>query len=196
MEKGALTELGTATRILDIAERLVQVRGFNGFSYSDVSSELKITKAALHYHFASKADLGVSLIERYSTRFGDARADIDTQSTDALFKLRSYASLYAQTLRERRMCLCGMMAAEYATLSPSMQAAVNRYFADNQQWLLEVLDQGRTAGALTFDGSPSEVASMILGGLEGAMLIAWPTGDVAGFESCAKHLLKNLVPQQ
>ena len=27
----------TATRILDVAERLVQVRGFNGFSYADVA---------------------------------------------------------------------------------------------------------------------------------------------------------------
>ena len=27
---------GTATRILDIAEHLVQVRGFNAFSYADV----------------------------------------------------------------------------------------------------------------------------------------------------------------
>ena len=30
----------TATRILDSAERLVQHRGFNGFSYADVAAEL------------------------------------------------------------------------------------------------------------------------------------------------------------
>ena len=48
-------EEDTATQILDVAERLVQVRGFNGFSYADVAAELNITKAALHYHFAGKA---------------------------------------------------------------------------------------------------------------------------------------------
>ena len=36
----------TATRILDSAESLVQVRGFNGFSYADVAAELAVTKAA------------------------------------------------------------------------------------------------------------------------------------------------------
>ena len=41
-----------------VAERLVQVRGFNGFSYADVADELDITKAALHYHFPGKAELG------------------------------------------------------------------------------------------------------------------------------------------
>jgi len=29
----------TSSRILDVAERLVQLRGFNGFSYADVASE-------------------------------------------------------------------------------------------------------------------------------------------------------------
>ncbi len=57
----------TASRILDAAERLVQDRGFNGFSYADVAAELQITKPALHYHFASKAALGEALIARYAT---------------------------------------------------------------------------------------------------------------------------------
>ncbi len=59
----------TRTAILDAAERLVQTRGFNGFSYADVSSELGLTTAALHYHFAGKAELGLALITRYAERF-------------------------------------------------------------------------------------------------------------------------------
>ncbi len=59
----------TATQILDVAERLVQNRGFNGFSYADVASELGISKPSLHYHFASKADLGEALMRRYGERF-------------------------------------------------------------------------------------------------------------------------------
>ena len=57
---------GTAERILDVAERLVQSRGYNGFSYADVAAELGITKASLHYHFAGKAELGEALIARYT----------------------------------------------------------------------------------------------------------------------------------
>ena len=40
------TEGGTASKILDVAERLVQLRGFNGFSYADVAEELGISKAS------------------------------------------------------------------------------------------------------------------------------------------------------
>ena len=52
----------TATQILDVAERLAQTRGFNGFSYADIASELGVTKASLHYHFASKADLYAEIL--------------------------------------------------------------------------------------------------------------------------------------
>ena len=60
-------------RILDIAERLAQTRGFNGFSYADIAEELAVTKASLHYHFRSKADLGQALIVRYPLVFGGKR---------------------------------------------------------------------------------------------------------------------------
>jgi TetR/AcrR family transcriptional repressor of nem operon len=71
------TNSDTATRILDVAERLVQRRGFNGFSYADVAAELGITTASLHYHYAGKADLGQALIDRYAARFMAALADLD-----------------------------------------------------------------------------------------------------------------------
>src|SRR5438309_11042421 len=88
----------TASRILDIAERLVQSRGFNGFSYADVASELKISKASLHYHFPGKAELGEALIGRYAARFADALREIDRRGGDAPAKLDAYAAIYAEVL--------------------------------------------------------------------------------------------------
>ncbi len=73
----------TATRILDVAERLMQTRGFNGFSYADIAAEVRITKASLHYHFATKAELGRTLIERYSGAFQSALQKIARERSDA-----------------------------------------------------------------------------------------------------------------
>src|ERR1700749_5299947 len=107
MAAGSVREdTGTAGRILDTAEDLVQVRGFNGFSYADISAELGITKAALHYHFAGKADLGLALIARYPSRFADELAAIDTAGLAPASRLERYAGLYAGVLRRGKMCLC------------------------------------------------------------------------------------------
>jgi len=188
-------DTGTASRILDVAEQLVQVRGFNDFSYADIAAELQITKAALHYHFASKAALGEALIARYADRFMGALASLGTGDGGASAKLDAYAGLYLQVLRNRKMCLCGMLAAEYQTLPQRMQDAVIRFFDQNESWLEGVLEQGRTDGSLHVAGSARDIARMLVGGLEGAMLIARPYGDIARFQTAAANLLAGLTPK-
>ena len=187
-------DAGTASKTLDVAERLVQVRGFNGFSYADIAAELHITKAALHYHFAGKADLGAALIARYASRFADALAEVDAGPGEASDKLAGYADLYLRVLRASKMCLCGMLAAEYQTLPPPMQEAVIGFFDRNETWLEDVLGQGRQDGSLQFAGSARDTARMIVGGLEGAMLVARPYGDIARFQAAAANLLAGLAP--
>ncbi|HEY1521812.1 MAG TPA: TetR/AcrR family transcriptional regulator [Solirubrobacteraceae bacterium] len=185
----------TAERILDIAERLVQRRGFNNFSYADIAGELGITKASLHYHFSGKAELGQALIERYAERFARALGEIDRELPNAHGKLEAYADLYADVLRGHRMCMCGILAAEYQTLPEPMRAAVIRFFDDNHAWLAGVLAQGRADNTLLITGSIDETAQSILGTLEGAMLVARPYGDMSRFTATTHQLLASLTPE-
>jgi TetR/AcrR family transcriptional regulator, transcriptional repressor for nem operon len=187
-------ESGTAERVLDIAERLTQIRGFNNFSYADIATELGITKASLHYHYPGKAELGQALITRYTERFDQALDEIDRDLPNAAAKLEAYADLYAGVLRNERMCMCGILAAEYPTLPAAMQSEVVRFFDENEQWLTTVLIKGKADGTLTYSGRPEDVAQGILSTLEGAMLVARPYGDLARFDAAARQLLAGLTP--
>ncbi|MEO5888070.1 MAG: helix-turn-helix domain-containing protein, partial [Anaerolineales bacterium] len=62
---------GTNTQraILDLAESLLQDRGFNGFSYAHIASELNVENAAIHYHFRTKEALACAVVKRYRDRF-------------------------------------------------------------------------------------------------------------------------------
>lgn len=184
---------GTTSRILDVAERMLQVRGYNGFSYGDVAAELDITRAALHYHFKGKAELGQALIERYAARFTAALADLDATAPDAATKLRGYVALYTDVLSADRMCLCGMLAAEHRTLPDPLQQAVCDFFSSNTAWLRKVLEEGCADGSLRCPGPSEDAASMVLGALEGGMLIARLDGDVARFTATANQLLAGLT---
>jgi TetR/AcrR family transcriptional regulator, transcriptional repressor for nem operon len=196
-ESSTATPAGdTAAQILDAAERLVQERGFNGFSYADIASELGVTKAALHYHFASKADLGDALIERYAERFFAALTSVEGDDIDAVEKLRAYAKLYADVFRNDRMCLCGMLAADYATLPDPMRERVVKFFDDNEVWLTRVLEEGRAKGTIGFEGSARPVARTLIGGLEGAMLVARPYHDVKRFRDAADLLIRGLAVER
>ena len=166
----------TPQRILDVAERLVQTRGFNGFSYADIADALKVTKASLHY-------------ER---NFLVALQAIDAQGKDARDRLRRYAAIYGSVLQHDRMCLCGMLAAEYGTLPEDMRARMRHYFEENERWLVAVLRQGRKEKSLKFAGTPAEAARALVGSLEGAMMLARSFADPARFKSASERLMVEL----
>ncbi|MFL6566092.1 MAG: TetR/AcrR family transcriptional regulator [Burkholderiales bacterium] len=182
----------SAQRILDVAERLVQTRGFNGFSYADIAEALDLTKASLHYHFPSKADLGRRLIERYEQAFLAVLKGIDATGAAPREKLKRYARIYAEVLRDNRMCLCGMLASDYATLPKAMKEEVKHFFDENEKWLAGLLDQGRKSGALEFKGAPVELARVIVASLEGAMMLARSYGEAARFDTAAERLIASL----
>ena len=182
----------TSQRILDIAERLVQTRGFNGFSYADIAASLGVSKASLHYHFPAKAELGKRLIERYEANFLTLLEAIGRTGVDSREKLRRYVAIYAEVVRHNRMCLCGMLAAEYATLPEPMRAEMKHFFDENERWLTSVLEHGRQTGELNFTGPAYEVARALVGSLEGAMMLARSYGEVSRFEAIADRLIAEL----
>jgi TetR/AcrR family transcriptional regulator, transcriptional repressor for nem operon len=181
-----------ATAILDVAERLAQTRGYNGFSYADIAAELGVTKASLHYHFPSKAELGRALIERYHGLFGAALDAIDRRTKSPQEKLKQYVGLYDSVLSNERMCLCGMLAAEYATLPAPMQEGLTRFFDANEHWLTAVLEDGLRSGTFSFKEAAKERARVLLGALEGAMLVARSYGNARRFQTAAAFVLSDL----
>src|SRR5262245_54685328 len=153
---------GTADRILDVSERLVQLRGYNAFSYADVAKAVGIRKASLHHHFATKADLGRALVVRYREAFLNALGTIDDKGDGALDRLERYAELYGSVLRKKRMCMCGMLATDAATLPKPVRESVAGFFTENVGWLARVLDQGRKRKELRFEGTPAAMASFFV----------------------------------
>jgi TetR/AcrR family transcriptional regulator, transcriptional repressor for nem operon len=188
----AAAPTAAATAILDVAERLAQTRGYNGFSYADIAAQLGVTKASLHYHFPSKAELGRALIGRYHALFGAALDAIDQQTKEPREKLQRYVGLYDSVLSNERMCLCGMLAAEYATLPAPMQQGLTSFFDANERWLSAVLEVGLRTGAFVFKEPANERARVILGALEGAMLVARSYGNPRRFRAAAAYVLADL----
>jgi len=188
----AARSVDTAQRILDIAERLIQVRGYNGFSYADIAETMRLTKASLHYHFPSKAELGRRLMERYTENFLAALGRIDATAVDEGEKLQRYVSIYSEVLANKRMCLCGMLAAEYATLPKSVKAEVTRFFDANETWLAGVLDEGKRSKSIKAGVPSIETSRTMIATLEGAMMLARTYDDVERFDRTAQRLLADL----
>jgi TetR/AcrR family transcriptional repressor of nem operon len=186
----AASETTTKDRILDVAQQLVQARGFSGFSYADIAAKVGIRKASIHHHFATKGVLGAELMARYRTDFGRALQSIEKSGGGSRSKLRKYGRLFVDVLRDgHRMCLCGMLAADFDALPKSVRTEVSGFFDDNETWLTRVLETGRAEGDLSFTGPVEVQAQVILAALEGAMLVARSYRNVKLFEAVAQRVL-------
>lgn len=185
----------TLDQILDTAQSLVQSVGFNAFSYADISKEVGIRKASIHYHFPNKADLGEALVARYHVNFTVALSQIDALAVNDLEKLRRFVALYkAGPTNEFRLCLCVMYGTDYITLPEKVQEKLARFFSTNLTWLEQVMDHGIKAGTLVFKGTANSQAHKFLAALQGAQLLARSFKDIAKFDEIAEELITALEP--
>jgi len=183
----------TMSTILDVAQELVQTRGYNAFSIKDIANRVEMRTSSIHYYFPTKADLCRALISRHRQRVADVLAGIDQKVGDPRTKLERFAYVFQSTIEAgNRMCPFGMLAADSDTLEPESCEELRASFDDLENWLKRVLLEGRKAGVIAFAGSAQHEARFILSTLEGAMLVARTYKDPGRFEVVARRLLGRL----
>ena len=171
----------TRARILDVVQDLMMERGFNAISYQDVADRVGIRKASIHYHFPTKADLGAVVMARYVDRLMQMARPVSELPREALGQaFEAFLSVLPMVADSpAKVCLGGVLGAEFETLAPEMQAEVRRFYNAVQDWLAALLERGRAEGAFSFAGAPHDVASAIVSMMEGALIIRRALADDA-----------------
>ena len=172
----------TKTQLLDAAAKGMQTRGYNAYSFHDLSAAVGIRTASIHYHFPTKAALGEALASRYTAQFMAALGSADSGTPDDC--LAHYAGLFRPSLHDGRMCLCGMIGAEIDTVPEPVARQVRGFFETNHDWLARVFERKGMSAP-----SARQQAKLFLATLEGAMLVARVGGDLSSFDEIAKAAL-------
>jgi AcrR family transcriptional regulator len=163
--------------ILNLAEFLLQDKGFNGFSYANIATELGVKNAAIHYHFPSKEDLSIAVIQRYRDRFKLWINNSRVEDLSPEQKLDWFFNIYTDMRADKgKVCLVGSIEAEFNSIPQGLQAEVQALHKELLGWLQSTLAEGRDAGAFSFRGEPADKAAMILSTLQGALQMARALG--------------------
>jgi AcrR family transcriptional regulator len=83
----------TRERILAIAREQFARKGFTGTSIADIAGELGTTTAALYYHFSSKADILVALLEEPMAAYTRILRSLDAGAPSAEDLLSAFIDL-------------------------------------------------------------------------------------------------------
>lgn len=186
-------ESGTAARVMDVAQALIQQRGYAGFSFDDVATVVGIRKPSVHYHFRTKAELVAATTSRYTERFESALAAIDITRDLPLTRLKAYVELFGATYAQGgRLCVCGMLGAEADGLPAEVVDAVKAFFALNLQWLTVTFRDAQREGVLHTSPSSKALAELLLSTLEGAMVLGRGGRVGGGPLAVGKTLLRSL----
>jgi TetR/AcrR family transcriptional repressor of nem operon len=169
--------------ILKAAETRIRRNGFHGFSFRDLAEDVGIKSASVHYHFPTKADLGVCLMKNYQEQmlsaFGDAKDDRTLAD-----KLGAVRDAYVRRLsRERGICLCAVLAAEHAGLPAAVGQALTDYFVACRNWLI-------SAFAASGASEPQRRAMVFSTAVQGALLMANAMRDSRLFNHAAEEAIK------
>lgn len=182
--------MSTRDRILASAEALFRTRGFNAFSYYDLAEALHVQAPAIHYHFRTKDDLAVAILEQERSRF--AAFAQDTVDVDPVLRLKRFVASFAPHAEAHQICLVGASGGDYHTFGAKVHTTIKAMADDIISWLTSTLRDGRRSGAFVFTGQPATRAMMVAATLAASLHLARIMG-VDAHRRIARQLIADLT---
>jgi TetR/AcrR family transcriptional repressor of nem operon len=191
---------GAATRdqILDAAGRLIHLRGYHNTSLDDVLRESGVGKGNFYYYFKSKEGLGFAIIDRVVQGFVERTLEpaFADESADPVEQIHGFLDRLVESHRKRNCvggCPMGNLACELSDVHEGFRQRLAEIF---EHWRVKVegaLERGRASGRLRADLNVAGAAGFVVASLEGAILMAKVTRDIAVMEKSVVELKQYLT---
>lgn len=190
----------TRARIVAAAADLINVQGVGATTLDDVILASGVSKSQLYHHFAGKEALVRAVVdhvgERIIQRERDALGHVST-----IQGLRRWRDALVQNNALRHGaygCALGSLASEVSDQDDAARRAASQLFIEWQELLAGVLHRLQDGGALPPEASIDQLATGLMGALQGGYMLAQTARDVtpmatsidmalAHIESLRKH---------
>lgn len=190
------TELSPkAAEIITHTRSLLQTGGYNSFSYADISTLVKISKASIHHHFPSKAELVRVVVAQYRDEARQGMYMLDQHLADPAAELHAYVDYWSKCIEENiaPFCICALLAMELPVLPEAIANEIRGHFQDLTDWLTSLLEQGQSKGIFQLQDTPAVEAKSFMATVHGAMLAARSFGDPQIFRTLVQIPIQRLT---
>jgi TetR/AcrR family transcriptional repressor of nem operon len=184
----------TADRILQTAHTLITDRGYSAFSYADISDVVHISKASIHHHFPTKANLVVSVLKAHRERFIGSTQSLSQLVEDPLARLQAYVQHWEGCIRDNKkpFCIAALLAAELPSLPEEVRFEVQQHFLELGGWIRKTLEEGVRKRSLKLQGNTEDEAQTFMALVHGAMLSARALGSAEVFHAVTATALQRI----
>ena len=164
------------TKILDSAQKLFHLYGFQQTSIDEILNDSGVTKSNFYYHFRSKEELGLEILDRRIKQY----------ETDVLSRTLENTSLSPSTrinnfykkvktfhtdLGCAKGCPFGNLAIEMSGVNENFRTRLADFFIRWEKSIQDCIEEGINSGEFKRDISPKVMSQLILSHLEGAIMM-------------------------
>lgn len=181
--------MSTREEIIKLGDQLIRDKGYNAFSFYDISKKLKIKNASIHYHFPTKSELGVSIVKDHSDKLDTLMESMADKSP--VLKLKAFLSVYGKMKSEGKVCLVGSLATDLNTVDAKMEKELKSFANKILEWVTAILKEGKAKKVFAFELSPRTKALMIISNMLAALQLSRLTDD-KDFYTIQETILKDL----
>jgi TetR/AcrR family transcriptional regulator, lmrAB and yxaGH operons repressor len=176
----------TRERMIETTASLVHRRGFYGTSLNEILAESDAPRGSLYYHFpGGKEQLVLEATRQGVARITQFLKEIFTQAPDAAEAVRAFIQAAAHELRDSGYVF-GCPVAPIVLDSPESSLLAETCREGLEEWQ-RVLAQGLGSAGIE-GGRARSLATMIVCGLEGGLILARARRDIAPLDVVAEEL--------
>jgi TetR/AcrR family transcriptional regulator, transcriptional repressor for nem operon len=159
----------TNQQILYYARHFLQCRGYNGFSYKDISQKLEIKNAAIHNYYPKKEDLIAALLEDSRKKLAADLVQMVETGSSAREQLQYYFDYALKEFDEgKSICPPGSVILDFEELPEKVKKQNLLLLDDILSWISRVLKTGLGQGEFNFSDSVDARAELVVEALMGA----------------------------
>ena len=183
----------TRAQILHAALACFSNKGYHQTSMDDIVAESGLSKGALYWHFKSKQELFVSLIEWYMAAFGEEASHAWTDDMAATDKIRAIMMFFVDS-SEQLIPFFKITIDFWAQTSEDEQLrAIFDEMLDNfQQQLRTIIEEGITNGEFR-PVDTSQLALALIAALDALALYRTLLADKIDVQSSVEALLEVVI---
>lgn len=181
--------MNTKEQIITVADTLLRKNGYNDFSYKDISTIIGIKTSSIHYHFPTKIDLGIAIIQTHADRLQQDIVKLRERPT--LERLERFIQYYYKLSCAGQVCVVGAFASDLGTVDESIRLKLNDFMQQAANWIREILEDGQTNGTFKLNIAAHDKAILIITNLMGLAQIA-RVGYLPTFEQLKSQIIKEI----
>lgn len=169
-----MTTNDTRNLIIQTGADLIGTKGFGATGINGILTVAGVPKGSFYHYFSSKNDFGLAIIDTFAEEY-DEKLDriLNDRSRPCVDRLRAYFDAGFDNMTScdcTRGCLIGNLGQELAGQNEMFRVRLDKVFSAWEKRFEHCIAEAQAAGDIGPGIDPSDAASILLSGWEGAIL--------------------------